>query len=715
MNIPKTAVRNFITYFIVFSIPVISLVFFTHTQLIKKFQTTTYNLELSYQNNKLNDFEQNINKLIDIASQIKISETELNENIMSRIDLIDQLRYCKALNNTLEEIILYFPDSSLVYAAQSTYTQNTFKALFGPSLSSALSGISEDEWNAKGLIPLFSDGKLCFIAPYPIYSLYPYGYLVFIVQQGRFMPFSQQEYALYYDETCLINKTGRPQYDLDYARSNGTSVTTANPYSYLSSSMSGGDYSLVTVLNDEETFYDFYHARQLFILTSIIVCTLSMILLSYFSYQSYKPYRDLKHALQRTGLIHERSTNAKPEIYQAIQTMDLLTKHNRLLDEQLIQEQYVSRSLLLNRLLNNQYDNIETINKSLENYRVILNSTYFTVCIFRLNKKPSPQFFLDNMLYYAAHPGFSVYCTLESDLRIYAVIGSISNQNTQLDSLFRKMLQILNGEGISAELYVGSPVMEKDQIHISYIEALSKYNYDDLPDNKIHYYHSPASINPVLFYPQMELNSLRSAVASENKDSAIEILECISSQLLSDTLSYSMAKTVCYEVFHIVCQGLSTEQPESFQTINRYLSKLSKIKTCEDAAAFLTLMKKSLSDTVSVCKSSEECSNLKMERIQSYIMEHFTEPDFYLGAVAEHFSLSRNNLSQQFKRHLGISPAKYITVLKIDQAKELLTKTNMTIKDIAAHIGYSDSSIFVKNFKTITSLTPNQYRNSMRQ
>ena len=68
------------------------------------------------------------------------------------------------------------------------------------------------------------------------------------------MPFSQQEYALYYDETCLINKTGRPQYDLDYARSNGTSVTTANPYSYLSSSMSGGDYSLVTVLNDEETF-----------------------------------------------------------------------------------------------------------------------------------------------------------------------------------------------------------------------------------------------------------------------------------------------------------------------------------------------------------------------------------------------------------------------------------------------------------------------------
>lgn len=129
----------------------------------------------------------------------------------------------------------------------------------------------------------------------------------------------------------------------------------------------------------------------------------------------------------------------------------------------------------------------------------------------------------------------------------------------------------------------------KRQIHISYIEALSKYNYDDLPDNKIHYYHSPASINPVLFYPQMELNSLRSAVASENKDSAIEILECISSQLLSDTLSYSMAKTVCYEVFHIVCQGLEHGTTRKFPDYQSLPFKAFKNKNLRGCCCFFLL------------------------------------------------------------------------------------------------------------------------------
>ncbi len=99
---------------------------------------------------------------------------------------------------------------------------------------------------------------------------------------------------------------------------------------------------------------------------------------------------------------------------------------------------------------------------------------------------------------------------------------------------------------------------------------------------------------------------------------------------------------------------------------------------------------------------------------QTYIQENYTDTDFYLGAVADYFNLSLNNLSQQFKRHLGMSPAKYITILRIDKAKELLTKTNKSVKDIALEIGYSDSSVFVRNFKNATSFTPVQYREMVR-
>lgn len=151
------------------------------------------------------------------------------------------------------------------------------------------------------------------------------------------------------------------------------------------------------------------------------------------------------------------------------------------------------------------------------------------------------------------------------------------------------------------------------------------------------------------------------------------------------------------------------------RNISYYLSRLSKINTLDDALAFFELLRKTFEiNTDNSTSSPDLCMNDKMERIQTYIQENYTDTDFYLGAVADYFNLSLNNLSQQFKRHLGMSPAKYITILRIDKAKELLTKTNKSVKDIALEIGYSDSSVFVRNFKNATSFTPVQYREMVR-
>ena len=44
-----------------------------------------------------------------------------------------------------------------------------------------------------------------------------------------------------------------------------------------------------------------------------------------------------------------------------------------------------------------------------------------------------------------------------------------------------------------------------------------------------------------------------------------------------------------------------------------------------------------------------------------------------------------------------------------------LTKTKLPIKQIASQVGYLDPSIFVRNFKAVTSMTPGQYRSNMGQ
>lgn len=54
----------------------------------------------------------------------------------------------------------------------------------------------------------------------------------------------------------------------------------------------------------------------------------------------------------------------------------------------------------------------------------------------------------------------------------------------------------------------------------------------------------------------------------------------------------------------------------------------------------------------------------------------------------------------------------YIHDIKMTKAKELLTNTTMTVKEIAHHVGFSDEKYFMRLFKKYEKMTPSQFRNA---
>lgn len=109
----------------------------------------------------------------------------------------------------------------------------------------------------------------------------------------------------------------------------------------------------------------------------------------------------------------------------------------------------------------------------------------------------------------------------------------------------------------------------------------------------------------------------------------------------------------------------------------------------------------------------QEAKNLHIDwRIKKsidYLTENITENLQLIDlADASGYSLSRFKI--KFKEEIGITPADYINLRKIDIAKKQLVETNISITDLAYLLGFSSVSYFIAVFKKLAACTPQYYR-----
>lgn len=99
-----------------------------------------------------------------------------------------------------------------------------------------------------------------------------------------------------------------------------------------------------------------------------------------------------------------------------------------------------------------------------------------------------------------------------------------------------------------------------------------------------------------------------------------------------------------------------------------------------------------------------------IEQMTKYIDNNFTDSNFTVQQMADHFNLSLNYLSSFFKEQTGQNVVYYLTNLRVEKAKSLLSSSDMPVKDVAENSGYYNVSSFIRRFKQITGYTPGEYR-----
>lgn len=97
-------------------------------------------------------------------------------------------------------------------------------------------------------------------------------------------------------------------------------------------------------------------------------------------------------------------------------------------------------------------------------------------------------------------------------------------------------------------------------------------------------------------------------------------------------------------------------------------------------------------------------------KIIKYISMNFDKKLTNLD-IAGYFNYHPNYISCLVKQYTGYSLNQYINQIRATKATEMLLFTKNSISEIAYLCGYYDTSHFIKNFKKIIGITPNEYRN----
>ncbi len=91
------------------------------------------------------------------------------------------------------------------------------------------------------------------------------------------------------------------------------------------------------------------------------------------------------------------------------------------------------------------------------------------------------------------------------------------------------------------------------------------------------------------------------------------------------------------------------------------------------------------------------------------ILERYFEP-ITLSALASEVYVSPFHFSRIFAKATGVTPGRFLTAVRLFEAKRLLLTTSLTVSDIVCSVGYSSVGTFTSRFLRSVGMTPTAYR-----
>ena len=170
---------------------------------------------------------------------------------------------------------------------------------------------------------------------------------------------------------------------------------------------------------------------------------------------------------------------------------------------------------------------------------------------------------------------------------------------------------------------------------------------------------------------------------------------------INDQSSMDSVECFRYEVFSILNKAVAMNG--NFQQGRQMLEELMLCPTLElfrqKLMAFLKAIWQEGSQTDDIYNRADEL-----------IHKRYWDSRLSLEVIGAELKRTPYYVSKLFKEKYSISVSEYIAKIRVEQAKKELQKTDKSIADIAADVGFLSSTVFIRTFKKAVGVTPGKYR-----
>jgi len=185
-------------------------------------------------------------------------------------------------------------------------------------------------------------------------------------------------------------------------------------------------------------------------------------------------------------------------------------------------------------------------------------------------------------------------------------------------------------------------------------------------------------------------------------------------------LSHCLPKTMQNKNFELIKTPKKASQMAAFKSLKDLINNMMEFH-CQDTSEVVQLDQLSAAvQFISVLVRNFTADKEVEPEIPSIISKLIVEfhnqysDDIQLSDVAKKYNYSYAYFSKLFKKYLGVSPKRYLTLLRVQKASELIDGTDEKLAQIAIDTGFPDEKSFYTAFREKYGQTPLEYRKRLR-